>query len=175
MWRSALSQDGSLQCPSCKTIYGEKTGTQPRGKMEVFSFQVSLPGHEDCGTILIVYNIPHGIQVRALAKRSLLGSAWNQPSPSSLSPVTVGMSRLPSSCLQEPGDTSAGAYSKLLGSKDGPQLLPKIGKASWRQRRLSWICTWQKVKCISRKNTCVEGQDPLGATGQDGGGASSED
>lgn len=30
--------------------------------MEVFRFQVSLPGHEDCGTILIVYNIPHGIQ-----------------------------------------------------------------------------------------------------------------
>ncbi|XP_032461132.1 probable E3 ubiquitin-protein ligase DTX2 isoform X4 [Phocoena sinus] len=56
------NKDGSLQCPSCKTIYGEKTGTQPRGKMEVFTFQVSLPGHEDCGTILIVYNIPHGIQ-----------------------------------------------------------------------------------------------------------------
>ncbi|XP_077930571.1 putative E3 ubiquitin-protein ligase DTX2 isoform X4 [Halichoerus grypus] len=58
------NKDGSLQCPSCKTIYGEKTGTQPRGKMEVFKFQVSLPGHEDCGTILIVYNIPHGIQVQ---------------------------------------------------------------------------------------------------------------
>ncbi|XP_006155706.1 probable E3 ubiquitin-protein ligase DTX2 isoform X1 [Tupaia chinensis] len=56
------NKDGSLQCPSCKTIYGEKTGTQPRGKMEVFRFPVSLPGHEDCGTILIVYNIPHGIQ-----------------------------------------------------------------------------------------------------------------
>lgn len=56
------NKDGSLQCPSCKTIYGEKTGTQPRGQMEVFKFQVSLPGHEDCGTILIVYNIPHGIQ-----------------------------------------------------------------------------------------------------------------
>uniref|UniRef100_F7IC07 E3 ubiquitin-protein ligase n=1 Tax=Callithrix jacchus TaxID=9483 RepID=F7IC07_CALJA len=49
------SQDGSLQCPSCKTIYGEKTGTQPQGKMEVLRFQTSLPGHEDCGTILIVY------------------------------------------------------------------------------------------------------------------------
>ncbi|XP_036164739.1 probable E3 ubiquitin-protein ligase DTX2 isoform X8 [Myotis myotis] len=60
--KTAPDEDGSLQCPSCKTIYGEKTGTQPRGKMEVFSFQVSLPGHEDCGTILIVYNIPHGIQ-----------------------------------------------------------------------------------------------------------------
>ncbi|XP_054992522.1 probable E3 ubiquitin-protein ligase DTX2 isoform X2 [Sorex araneus] len=56
------NKDGSLQCPSCKTIYGEKTGTQPRGKMEVFQFQMPLPGHEDCGTILIVYNIPHGIQ-----------------------------------------------------------------------------------------------------------------
>ncbi|XP_006859739.1 PREDICTED: probable E3 ubiquitin-protein ligase DTX2 isoform X1 [Chrysochloris asiatica] len=56
------NKDGSLQCPSCKTIYGEKTGTQPRGQMEVFRFQVCLPGHEDCGTILIVYNIPHGIQ-----------------------------------------------------------------------------------------------------------------
>ncbi|XP_013376058.1 PREDICTED: probable E3 ubiquitin-protein ligase DTX2 isoform X1 [Chinchilla lanigera] len=56
------NKDGSLQCPSCKTIYGEKTGTQPQGKMEVFKFQMSLPGHEDCGTILIVYTIPHGIQ-----------------------------------------------------------------------------------------------------------------
>ncbi|GAB1290297.1 E3 ubiquitin-protein ligase [Apodemus speciosus] len=56
------NKDGSLQCPSCKAIYGEKTGTQPWGKMEVFRFHMSLPGHEDCGTILIVYNIPHGIQ-----------------------------------------------------------------------------------------------------------------
>uniref|UniRef100_G1DFZ1 E3 ubiquitin-protein ligase n=1 Tax=Capra hircus TaxID=9925 RepID=G1DFZ1_CAPHI len=56
------NKDGSWQCPSCKTNDGEKTGTQPRGKMEVFTFQMSLPGPEDCGTILIVYNIPHGIQ-----------------------------------------------------------------------------------------------------------------
>lgn len=73
LWCSALSQDGSLQCPSCKTIYGEKTGTQPQGKMEVFRFQVSLPGHEDCGTILIVYTIPHGIQVRGPAQQEF---AW---------------------------------------------------------------------------------------------------
>lgn len=33
--------------------------------MEVFRYHTSLPGHEDCGTILIVYNIQHGIQVRA--------------------------------------------------------------------------------------------------------------
>ncbi|KAK2099060.1 putative E3 ubiquitin-protein ligase dtx2 [Saguinus oedipus] len=30
--------------------------------MEVLWFQMSLPGHEDCGNILVVYNIPHGIQ-----------------------------------------------------------------------------------------------------------------
>ena len=56
-------QDGSLQCPSCKTIYGEKTGTQPKGKMEIYSIAQSLPGHPDCGTIQIIYSIPPGIQV----------------------------------------------------------------------------------------------------------------
>ncbi|XP_037700554.1 probable E3 ubiquitin-protein ligase DTX2 [Choloepus didactylus] len=56
------NQDGSLQCPSCKTFYGEKTGTWPRGKMDVFKFQLSLTGHEDCRMILIVYTIPHSIQ-----------------------------------------------------------------------------------------------------------------
>lgn len=52
-----------MQCPSCKTIYGEKTGTQPKGKMEVSTFPQSLPGHKDCGTIRIVYHISRGIQV----------------------------------------------------------------------------------------------------------------
>ncbi|ROL46436.1 E3 ubiquitin-protein ligase DTX4 [Anabarilius grahami] len=28
------NKDGSLQCPTCKTIYGVKTGNQPPGKME---------------------------------------------------------------------------------------------------------------------------------------------
>ncbi|XP_028823521.1 probable E3 ubiquitin-protein ligase DTX2 isoform X2 [Denticeps clupeoides] len=56
------TKDGSLQCPSCKTIYGEKTGTQPKGKMEIYSISQSLPGHSDCGTIQIVYSIPPGIQ-----------------------------------------------------------------------------------------------------------------
>ncbi|XP_071882109.1 probable E3 ubiquitin-protein ligase DTX2 isoform X6 [Anas platyrhynchos] len=55
-------EDGSLQCPSCKTIYGEKTGTQPKGRMEVSTFPQSLPGHKDCGTIQIVYHISRGIQ-----------------------------------------------------------------------------------------------------------------
>ncbi|XP_066516253.1 probable E3 ubiquitin-protein ligase DTX2 isoform X2 [Hoplias malabaricus] len=56
------NKDGSLQCPSCKTIYGEKTGTQPKGKMEIYSIPQSLPGHPDCGTIQIIYSIPPGMQ-----------------------------------------------------------------------------------------------------------------
>ncbi|XP_019511511.1 PREDICTED: E3 ubiquitin-protein ligase DTX4 [Hipposideros armiger] len=59
----ALSpQDGSLQCPTCKTIYGVKTGTQPPGKMEYHLIPHSLPGHPDCKTIRIIYSIPPGIQ-----------------------------------------------------------------------------------------------------------------
>ncbi|XP_061103751.1 probable E3 ubiquitin-protein ligase DTX2 isoform X2 [Conger conger] len=56
------TKDGSLQCPSCKTIYGEKTGTQPKGKMEIYSIPQPLPGHPDCGTIQIIYSIPPGVQ-----------------------------------------------------------------------------------------------------------------
>ncbi|XP_077152414.1 putative E3 ubiquitin-protein ligase DTX2 isoform X2 [Ranitomeya variabilis] len=56
------NKDGSLQCPACKTIYGEKTGTQPNGKMDIFPIPQSLPGHQDCATIHIVYTIHAGIQ-----------------------------------------------------------------------------------------------------------------
>lgn len=68
-----LSQDGSLQCPTCKAIYGEKTGTQPPGKMEFHLIPHSLPGFADTQTIRIVYDIPTGIQVSP-----------TDPSPSSL-------------------------------------------------------------------------------------------
>uniref|UniRef100_A0ACB8EDC1 Uncharacterized protein n=1 Tax=Sphaerodactylus townsendi TaxID=933632 RepID=A0ACB8EDC1_9SAUR len=56
------SSDGSLQCPSCKAIYGEKTGTQPSGRMDVSKLPDSLPGNEDCGSIQIAYYISKGIQ-----------------------------------------------------------------------------------------------------------------
>ncbi|NWX94296.1 DTX1 ligase, partial [Nothoprocta pentlandii] len=56
------NKDGSLQCPTCKAIYGEKTGTQPPGKMEFHLIPHSLPGHSDSKTIRIVYDIPTGIQ-----------------------------------------------------------------------------------------------------------------
>ncbi|TNN50557.1 E3 ubiquitin-protein ligase DTX4 [Liparis tanakae] len=57
------NKDGSLQCPTCKTIYGVKTGNQPAGKMEYHVIPHSLPGHPDCKTIRIIYNIPPGLQV----------------------------------------------------------------------------------------------------------------
>ncbi|XP_026072838.1 E3 ubiquitin-protein ligase DTX1 [Carassius auratus] len=56
------NKDGSLQCPTCKAIYGEKTGTQPPGKMEYHVIPHSLPGYSDTKTIRIVYDIPSGIQ-----------------------------------------------------------------------------------------------------------------
>ncbi|XP_048852392.1 E3 ubiquitin-protein ligase DTX4-like isoform X2 [Brienomyrus brachyistius] len=56
------NRDGSLQCPTCKTIYGVKTGSQPPGKMEYHVIPHSLPGHPDCRTIRIIYTIPPGIQ-----------------------------------------------------------------------------------------------------------------
>ncbi|XP_063002500.1 probable E3 ubiquitin-protein ligase DTX2 isoform X2 [Elgaria multicarinata webbii] len=56
------NKDGSLQCPSCKAIYGEKTGTQPKGKMDVSLLPEPLPGHEDCGSIQIAYHISKGVQ-----------------------------------------------------------------------------------------------------------------
>ncbi|XP_046901792.1 E3 ubiquitin-protein ligase DTX4-like isoform X1 [Hypomesus transpacificus] len=56
------NKDGSLQCPTCKTIYGVKTGSQPAGKMEYHVIPHSLPGHPDCKTIRVIYNITPGIQ-----------------------------------------------------------------------------------------------------------------
>nr|XP_033812681.1 E3 ubiquitin-protein ligase DTX1 [Geotrypetes seraphini] len=56
------NKDGSLQCPTCKAIYGEKTGTQPPGKMEFHVIPHSLPGYTEFKTIRIVYDIPTGIQ-----------------------------------------------------------------------------------------------------------------
>uniref|UniRef100_UPI00358F1260 E3 ubiquitin-protein ligase DTX1-like n=1 Tax=Myxine glutinosa TaxID=7769 RepID=UPI00358F1260 len=56
------NKDGSLQCPTCKTIYGEKTGTQPKGLMEFHVIPYPLPSHADCHTIRIIYDIHSGTQ-----------------------------------------------------------------------------------------------------------------
>lgn len=50
-------------CPMCGEIYGNLTGTQPKGgTMTVSRDRSSLPGYEKYGTIVISYYIPSGYQ-----------------------------------------------------------------------------------------------------------------
>ncbi|KAM3854561.1 E3 ubiquitin-protein ligase DTX3L isoform 2-T2 [Vipera latastei] len=49
-------------CPVCNAFYGNIEGNQPPGKMDVIKTGISLPGHQDSGTISITYRIPDGIQ-----------------------------------------------------------------------------------------------------------------
>lgn len=50
-------------CPICGEIYGDLTGTQPKGgTMHVSRDRSSLPGYERYGTIVISYYIPSGQQ-----------------------------------------------------------------------------------------------------------------
>ncbi|XP_041362741.1 uncharacterized protein LOC121378571 isoform X2 [Gigantopelta aegis] len=49
-------------CPVCNTIYGVVTGDQPDGRMAVERSRKRLPGHEDCGTIIITYSFYDGVQ-----------------------------------------------------------------------------------------------------------------
>lgn len=39
------------------------TGNQPKGKMKIhIDASASLPGHEHCGTIVLDFDIPSGVQ-----------------------------------------------------------------------------------------------------------------
>lgn len=49
-------------CPICNTYYGEYTGTQPEGSMTDMRSYLRLPGFERCGSIVIQYTFPAGIQ-----------------------------------------------------------------------------------------------------------------
>ncbi|XP_003963238.3 probable E3 ubiquitin-protein ligase DTX3 [Takifugu rubripes] len=49
-------------CPVCNTFYGTHTGNQPEGTMTVTRSQQRLPGYERCGSIVIHYIFPAGIQ-----------------------------------------------------------------------------------------------------------------
>ncbi|KAL6029934.1 hypothetical protein STEG23_028862 [Scotinomys teguina] len=51
-------------CPMCQTSYGIQKGNQPEGTMTVSTSRKSLPGHEDCGTIVIQYNMKGGVQTK---------------------------------------------------------------------------------------------------------------
>ena len=55
-----------LTCPTCKKVYGIKTGDMPNGTMTVRESHSSLPGHEDCGSIEIVYSFSPGVHVRPI-------------------------------------------------------------------------------------------------------------
>ncbi|KAM6924957.1 putative E3 ubiquitin-protein ligase DTX3 [Xenentodon cancila] len=49
-------------CPICNTFHGVYRGTQPTGTMTVSRGWQSLPGYEHCGSIVIHYIFPAGIQ-----------------------------------------------------------------------------------------------------------------
>ncbi|XP_042241976.1 probable E3 ubiquitin-protein ligase DTX2 isoform X2 [Homarus americanus] len=51
-----------LRCPYCKNIHGVREGNQPPGKMKTSRIRRSLPGHSDCGTIIIEYSFQNGTQ-----------------------------------------------------------------------------------------------------------------
>jgi len=50
------------KCPSCGRLFGVMKGNQPPGRMTVQSIPGSLAGFEHCGTLQIMYDIPHGTQ-----------------------------------------------------------------------------------------------------------------
>ncbi|RUS79172.1 hypothetical protein EGW08_013080 [Elysia chlorotica] len=62
MYKSTHKNE-SLQCPSCKLIYGEKTGTCPAGVMrwDILSGS-SVAGYEGYDTISVSYDIRSGVQ-----------------------------------------------------------------------------------------------------------------
>ena len=49
-------------CPLCSAQLGLVRGNQPVGYMTWAAESDSLPGHEDCGTIVASYSIPDGTQ-----------------------------------------------------------------------------------------------------------------
>ena len=62
-----ISQNESLQCPTCKLIYGEKTGICPAGVMKwTILHGTSVAGYEGYDTISVSYHIEPGVQVSAL-------------------------------------------------------------------------------------------------------------
>jgi len=57
--------EGFVKCPICGYVYGVRKGSQPKGTMSVTFHPVGtfpLTGYENCGTIVIVYKFPNGIQ-----------------------------------------------------------------------------------------------------------------
>ncbi|XP_068171068.1 E3 ubiquitin-protein ligase DTX3L-like [Antennarius striatus] len=51
-------------CPVCREVFGVIEGDQPDGQMSYTVEPSPLPGFSDCGTIVIIYDIPDGKQTR---------------------------------------------------------------------------------------------------------------
>ncbi|XP_062400471.1 uncharacterized protein LOC134091813 isoform X2 [Sardina pilchardus] len=49
-------------CPVCKKVFGKVVGDQPDGTMTHYAQSTRLPGYKHCGSIVINYQIPSGIQ-----------------------------------------------------------------------------------------------------------------
>jgi len=59
----ANSPSPFLQCPTCKKVYGVRTGTRPTtGTMTHRLLRSSVPGHSGCGTIEMSFMFKAGIQ-----------------------------------------------------------------------------------------------------------------
>lgn len=50
------------KCPSCGRLFGSMRGNQPKGTMTVTTSARSLSGYEKYKTIVLLYDIPSGIQ-----------------------------------------------------------------------------------------------------------------
>lgn len=123
------TQDGSLQCPTCKAIYGEKTGTQPPGKMEFHLIPHSLPGYTDSKTIRIVYDIPTGIQVRHLCP-----PPWGPPAQLGAPTLCQPLTLLPS----HPGPRAPQSRQEVYGTWLPTALLPARQREGQEGERPRW-------------------------------------
>ena len=59
--KQAFEHQGE-KCPVCGKIFGALQGDQPNGNMKVHTTDVDLEGYPGCGRIVILYDIPDGIQ-----------------------------------------------------------------------------------------------------------------
>ncbi|XP_034022633.1 E3 ubiquitin-protein ligase DTX3L-like isoform X2 [Thalassophryne amazonica] len=57
----AIETAGNI-CPICREVFGKMQGDQPDGNMSWNISSSPLPGFPGCGTIVITYHIPDGIQ-----------------------------------------------------------------------------------------------------------------
>ncbi|KAM9443490.1 E3 ubiquitin-protein ligase DTX3L-like [Clarias gariepinus] len=62
--KQSIKSSGEV-CPVCGKCFGILKGNQPNGTMYIQHLKdIDLPGFPECGTILILYKIPTGIQTR---------------------------------------------------------------------------------------------------------------